>query len=197
MIGIFLVHAWQQHGTPEDAIIAEIGPGRGTMMSDMLRVIRRLGRAVPDHNRSSRRNQRPIRKLQARPWPNEGKVRWLRASTAFPPDSALAANELFDAIPIRQFVRTARASVSAWSASMRRAIDLLPQALPALIPHCCPLPRHVAEGTIFEISPARDAVMARSASASAPAAGTAIIIDYGHLATGYGDTLAGRPQSRI
>eukprot|EP01034_Spumella_vulgaris_P008520 gene8520-10844_t len=42
MIGIFLVHAWQQHGTPEQTVIVEIGPGRGTMMADVLRVVRRL-----------------------------------------------------------------------------------------------------------------------------------------------------------
>jgi hypothetical protein len=43
MIGIFLVHAWQKHLMPKAPVrIVEIGPGRGTMMADMLRVIRRL-----------------------------------------------------------------------------------------------------------------------------------------------------------
>src|SRR5262249_23526783 len=42
MIGIFMVHAWQRHGSPSDVRLVEIGPGRGTMMGDMLRVIERL-----------------------------------------------------------------------------------------------------------------------------------------------------------
>jgi SAM-dependent MidA family methyltransferase len=42
MIGVFVVHAWQRHGTPADVRLVEIGPGRGTMMADMLRVISRL-----------------------------------------------------------------------------------------------------------------------------------------------------------
>ncbi|MDY6962117.1 MAG: SAM-dependent methyltransferase, partial [Pseudomonadota bacterium] len=42
MVGIFMVHAWQRHGSPSGVQLVEIGPGRGTMMADMLRVISRL-----------------------------------------------------------------------------------------------------------------------------------------------------------
>ncbi|HET7411550.1 MAG TPA: SAM-dependent methyltransferase, partial [Pararhizobium sp.] len=42
MIGIFLVSAWQTHGRPSGVRLVELGPGRGTMMADMLRVIARL-----------------------------------------------------------------------------------------------------------------------------------------------------------
>jgi SAM-dependent MidA family methyltransferase len=41
MIGVFIVHAWQRHGDPAGVRLVEIGPGRGTMMADMLRVIAR------------------------------------------------------------------------------------------------------------------------------------------------------------
>ena len=46
MIGIFLVQAWQRHGEPGRVSLAEIGPGRGTMMADMLRVIGKLSPAA-------------------------------------------------------------------------------------------------------------------------------------------------------
>ena len=42
MLGVFIVHAWQRHGTLANARLVEIGPGRGTMMADMLRVIQRI-----------------------------------------------------------------------------------------------------------------------------------------------------------
>jgi SAM-dependent MidA family methyltransferase len=42
MIGVFLVQAWQAQGSPANTRIVEIGPGRGTLMSDALRVISRL-----------------------------------------------------------------------------------------------------------------------------------------------------------
>ena len=49
MIGVFLVHAWQQHGSPTPVNLVEIGPGRGTMMLDIMRVVRRL---APTSHRS-------------------------------------------------------------------------------------------------------------------------------------------------
>ena len=42
MLGIFVVHAWQQHQMPSQTCLIEIGPGRGTMMLDMLRVVSQL-----------------------------------------------------------------------------------------------------------------------------------------------------------
>jgi hypothetical protein len=42
MIGIFAVHAWQVAGEPPAPRLVEFGPGRGTLMKDMLRVIHRL-----------------------------------------------------------------------------------------------------------------------------------------------------------
>lgn len=193
MIGIFLVHAWQQHGTPGDAIIAEIGPGRGTMMSDMLRVIRRLApalyRTATVHlvETSDR-----LRRLQAETLAeHEGKVRWHESFDSLPSGFLLlAANELFDAIPIRQFVRTAqgfRERMVGLDAEGRLTFAAGIAGIdPALLPSPAPA---VAEGTIFEISPARDAVMAALCERLRAGGGTAIIIDYGHLATGYGDTL--------
>jgi SAM-dependent MidA family methyltransferase len=46
MIGVFLVQAWHVQGAPENTRIVEIGPGRGTLMSDALRVISRLAPAL-------------------------------------------------------------------------------------------------------------------------------------------------------
>ena len=44
-------------------------------------------------------------------------------------------------------------------------------------------------GTAFETAPARDAVMAALSERIRTSGGTAVIIDYGHMATGVGDTL--------
>lgn len=193
MIGIFLVHAWQQHGAPGNAVIAEIGPGRGTMMSDMLRVVRRLAPALYETAsvhlvETSER----LREVQAKTLAgHQGKVHWHQDFDRLPPGFLLlAANELFDAIPIRQFVRTAQgfrermvglaADHSLTFAAGVAGLDstLLPSP-----------PETVAEGTIFEIAPARDAVMAALCERLRDGGGTAVIIDYGHVSTAYGDTL--------
>ncbi len=122
---------------------------------------------------------------------HEGKVRWHESFDSLPSGFLLlAANELFDAIPIRQFVRTAqgfRERMVGLDAEGRLTFAAgIAGVDPALLPSPAPA---VAEGTIFEISPARDAVMAALCERLRAGGGTAIIIDYGHLATGYGDTL--------
>ncbi|OHV82483.1 class I SAM-dependent methyltransferase [Ensifer sp. LCM 4579] len=193
MIGIFLVHAWQQHGCPKPAMIAEIGPGRGTMMADILRVVRRL---APDLYETAGihlvETSERLREVQATTLSaHDGKIHWHQSFDSLPAGFLLlAANELFDAIPIRQFVRTAQGF-------RERMVGLdgddrltFAAGVAGIDPSLLPTPaQSVAEGTIFEVAPARDAVMAALCERLRAGGGTAIIIDYGHLATGYGDTL--------
>src|SRR5438105_12391517 len=45
LIGLWAAHAWTNLGRPERIVLAELGPGRGTLMADALRAI---GKAAPD-----------------------------------------------------------------------------------------------------------------------------------------------------
>lgn len=193
MIGIFLVHAWQKHGAPEPAVIAEIGPGRGTMMSDILRVIRRL---APDLYRAATvhlvETSDRLRQVQAATLSGHaGKIHWHQSFDSLPAGFLLiAANELFDAIPIRQFVRTAQGFRERMVGLDAEDELTFAAGVAGIDPSLLPTPaQSVAEGTIFEFAPARDAVMAALCERLRVGGGTAIIIDYGHLATSYGDTL--------
>ncbi|HEX5508326.1 MAG TPA: SAM-dependent methyltransferase, partial [Pseudolabrys sp.] len=40
LIGIWMAATWRQMGSPENIRIIELGPGRGTMMSDALRAVK-------------------------------------------------------------------------------------------------------------------------------------------------------------
>ncbi|WP_454850146.1 class I SAM-dependent methyltransferase [Rhizobium binxianense] len=193
MIGVFIVHAWQRHGTPAGVRLVEIGPGRGTMMSDMLRVIERLApplfetMSVHLVETSERLRDVQAQTLEA----HEGRITWHQGFDEVPPGFTLiAANELFDAIPIRQFVRTQTgfrermigldAEGELTFAAGIAGID------PALLP---PPGNNVPVGTLFEISPARQAVMIAICDRLKAFGGTVLAIDYGHLVTGFGDTL--------
>ena len=193
MMGIFLVQAWQRHGEPSPVNIAEIGPGRGTMMADVLRVIAKLSPALYEAatvhlvETSERLQKVQSQTLVA----HRFKISWHDSFDTLPDGFLLlVANELFDAIPIRQFVKTAQgfrerlvgldADGELTFAAGVASID------PALLP---PAAATAAPGTIFEIAPARDAVMAAVCERIKASGGTAAIIDYGHMATGLGETL--------
>ncbi|MCX8996570.1 class I SAM-dependent methyltransferase [Rhizobiaceae bacterium BDR2-2] len=192
MLGIFFVHAWQRHGSPEHVRLVEIGPGRGTMMADMLRVVSRLapelytGTTVHMVETSERLRDIQREALQ----PHQGRVSWHGGFDEVPEGFTLiAANELFDAIPIRQFVRTAtgfRERLVGLGADDELAFVTGPAGIdPDLLPPGSTPP----EGAIFEIAPARAAVMQAICERLRTFGGTALIIDYGHTVTGYGDTL--------
>ncbi|OLP59383.1 TetR family transcriptional regulator [Xaviernesmea oryzae] len=193
MIGIFLIQAWQRHGEPAEINLVEIGPGRGTMMADILRVIAKLapgfyeGLDVHLVETSER-----LRKVQGQTLiENKFKIAWHDNFESLPPGfTLLVANELFDAIPIRQFVKTA-------TGFKERLVGLdsedrltFAAGIAGLDPELLPSPaQHLPLGTIFEIAPARDAVMQALCTWLRDNGGTALIIDYGTMATGFGDTL--------
>ncbi|OBZ93270.1 TetR family transcriptional regulator [Pararhizobium polonicum] len=193
MIGIFLVQAWQRHGEPSPVNIAEIGPGRGTMMADILRVVAKLSPALYEAAtvhlvETSERLQKVQQQTLVA---HKFKISWHDSFDTLPDGFLLlAANELFDAIPIRQFVKTAMgfkerlvgldADGELTFAAGVAGID------PDLLP---PAAQTAPLGTAFETAPARDAVMAALSERIRTGGGTAVIIDYGHMATGLGDTL--------
>ena len=43
IVGAALGDCWRRAGQPRDAIYAELGPGRGTLAADALRVLRKAG----------------------------------------------------------------------------------------------------------------------------------------------------------
>ncbi|KGF67352.1 TetR family transcriptional regulator [Hoeflea sp. BAL378] len=193
MIGVFLVHAWQAQGAPSNVRIVEIGPGRGTLMSDALRVISRLApelyaTATIHMVETSERLRAVQRQTLVR---IKDRISWHAAFEEVPAGFTLmVANELFDAIPIRQFVKTTegfRERVVGLDDFGALAFGLGPGGLdPSLLPVDEAV---VPVGEVFEVAPARSAVMQAVSAKIVRDGGTALTIDYGHLITGFGDTL--------
>jgi SAM-dependent MidA family methyltransferase len=163
------------------------------MMSDMLRVIQKLAPPLYDNmhvhliETSERLRDVQQETLQA----HAPKVDWHTDFGSVPPGfTLLAANELFDAIPIRQFVRTAtgfRERVVIIDVDDELGFGVGVATLdPSLMPDA---PPKLPFGTIFEIAPARQAVMQAICERLNENGGTALAIDYGHMVTAFGDTL--------
>jgi Uncharacterized conserved protein len=99
MIGAALADCWQRAEAPEEAIYAELGPGRGTLASDALRMMRAAGFKGAVHFVETS----PIlREMQRKAVPN---AHWHKTIDDLPAAPLLlVANEFLDALPVRQHV---------------------------------------------------------------------------------------------
>jgi len=105
LIGVWCAVVWEQLGRPDPVILAELGPGRGVLIADLLRATA----TVPGFRRALRlyllEASAPLRAEQERRLTKFGAV-WVSRLDDLPEQPMLViANEFLDALPIRQFVR--------------------------------------------------------------------------------------------
>nr|WP_295889762.1 SAM-dependent methyltransferase [uncultured Devosia sp.] len=191
LIGFFVVNLWQQMGSPKAFTLLELGPGRGTLMADMLRVACRAeGFRDALDLRLFETNPALIAEQNARLEPYEPK--WIDSFEKVGDGPLLVvANEFFDALPIRQFVRME----DGWHERMvglgdgQRRFGLNPTPIPVAA-----MPAAVAEADInavFEVGLANGEVMKRLAGIVSTQGGAILAIDYGYGRTQTGETLQG------
>ncbi len=188
VIGLWLADLWQRAGSPPAVHLAELGPGRGTLMADALRAI---GRAAPPFaaaitlhlvERSPR-----LRAQQRQRLPD---ANWHDDLGTLPADAPLllVANEFLDALPIAQFERVEDGWVMRrvergpagprWDRSVGANLAFIPEPV-----------RNAPVGAVHERSFAAEAVAAAVARRLADQGGAALFIDYGHAGPALGDTL--------
>lgn len=162
LVGACLADCWRRAGAPGNAIYVELGPGRGTLASDALRVMRSAGFSGEVHLVET---SPLLRDAQKKAVPE---ATWHETIDDLPARPLLlVANEFFDALPIRQFV-----------GGVERKVVLTPAGL-----------AFDRDGDIVEDSPAGEQVMSAIATFLSANGGVAIVIDYGHAKSASGDTL--------
>jgi len=162
MVGAALADVWKRAGAPADAIYAELGPGRGTLASDALRMMRSAGFAGEVHLVET---SPVLRSKQKDALPD---AHWHDSVDDLPARPLLlVANEFFDALPIRQHVGAIERRVTVAGGGL--AFD--------------------RDGEIVETSPASELAVTAIATCLAASGGAAIIVDYGHERSAPGETL--------
>jgi NADH dehydrogenase [ubiquinone] 1 alpha subcomplex assembly factor 7 len=106
LIGLWMGAVWLSMGQPKTFTLAELGPGRGTLMSDALRALR----VVPGFAEAARlhlvERSATLRQAQAAALAAFAPV-WHERSEDLPDGPLiLVANEFLDALPVEQFVYT-------------------------------------------------------------------------------------------
>lgn len=185
LIGLSLAQTWMDQGQPEQITLAELGPGRGTLMADALRATK----AVPGfHDALSVHlveTSPTLRAEQAKLVPN---ATWHERVDTLPDAPLfLIANEFFDALPIRQFMRDGEG----WREKMVGVNDgALNFGLSAPAPIALLKDRlaDTTDGDLVEHCPALPAIITTIGSKVDTYGGSALIIDYGDWHS-LGDTL--------
>ena len=202
LIGIWMAVAWRALGAPAQINLVELGPGRGTLMSDALRaarIIPGIHSAIRLHLVESNAYLRDLQQSTLSERLPSLPGQWHDALSPHIADDGpvvLIANEFLDALPVRQLVF----SRGEWH---ERTVGLdedghfsfgvgTPAAADAVLDGLTP-----QDGDILEIrTNATDVVNCLTAWANRPVA--ALFIDYGHERTAFGDTLqAVRQQNYV
>ena len=187
LIGLALVQAWMDQGRPSPFVLAELGPGRGTLMADLLRAASQVPGFLEATEIWLVEASPALRKVQ-RETLRRFEVNWANSLDELPERALfLAANEFFDALPIRQFQR----GEAGWR-ECRVGLDDTGALVPGLGVESgvAVLEHRLADtrsGDVVEVNMQAVAIGQAIGTRLAEQGGTAIVIDYGDWRT-LGDT---------
>ena len=185
LLGLALAQSWLDQGAPGRIVLAELGPGRGTLMADALRATAK----VPGFHDAAE-----VHFVEASPVLRAAQAQAVPGAVFHDhvddlPDAPLylIANEFFDALPIRQFIRDG----AGWRERMvgleqdQLCIGLSAAAPLALLEHRL---ADTQDGDLVEHCPALPGIVQSIGQRISGHGGAALIVDYGDWQS-LGDTL--------
>jgi NADH dehydrogenase [ubiquinone] 1 alpha subcomplex assembly factor 7 len=189
LVGFFLVNLWQQMGQPTSFTLLELGPGRGTLMQDALRAAARAD-GFENALHLQLFEQNALLKAEQEKRLAKYSPYWATDIDAVSGDPLfVVANEFFDALPIKQFIKTD----DGWHERLvglrdgARAFGLSPTPIAE---SAAPAEVHGAyAGEVLELSTAAIETMQKLSRKVALQGGAILAIDYGYEGTQTGETL--------
>ena len=179
LIGVWCLSVWHMMGEPRLFALVELGPGRGTLMADVLRVLARHAKCRKAASVHFVETSPVLRDAQRARVPD---ATWHAGVASLPTHpTVFVANEFFDALPIRQFERVE-------GRLFERCVGV---AHGQLTMGHVPTPFSISMNGdgIIEDSRLRDAFAAELGHHLETAGGAGLVFDYGHARTSFGDTL--------
>lgn len=183
MIGLWVADLWRQMGKPADLTLLEMGPGRGTLMQDILRATAK----IPDFHVALRlhllESSETLRAKQAEKLGMFHPSYITNLSELPKQPMIVIANEFFDALPIRQFEKDfhgwCERMVGTKEGRLAFVLSRPDDTIKLLIPETM----HTAKpGAVYELSPTSVNLMRDLAKLIVQNGGAALVIDYGFLA---------------
>jgi NADH dehydrogenase [ubiquinone] 1 alpha subcomplex assembly factor 7 len=191
LIGAWAAATWAAMGRPDPVRLVECGPGRGTLIADVMRAAQAAPAFLAAIDLHLVEMSPVLAARQRETLATAGLAATWHADLADVPagPAIIIGNEFLDALPIRQFVMTDRG----WRERVvglldgRLAFGLAPDPVPqGLIPAEL---RQAPAGAIVEICPAFATLAATLGRRRASGPQAALFIDYGHARSAHGETL--------
>ena len=184
MIGLWCADFWQRSGSP-DIAYAELGPGRGTLAKDALRAMSNFGLTPPVHFVEG---SPALREVQSG---SIASAQFHDSLDSLPGDVPLLviANEFFDALPVRQLVKTEagwRERMAGLAADDKFVFVAGDKPMDAAVPDEM---KAAATGTLVEVCPGAAAWAGGIAERLEEQGGAALFIDYGYFGERTGSSL--------
>ena len=186
LIGLWAAEVWGLTGAPRPVRLIELGPGRGTLIADFLRVARQAPGFVEAAEVHLVETSPILRECQREKLAGStGSIIWHARLYEIPSGPAIIiANEFFDALPVRQFMRTERGwcerLVGLADGKLAFGLASEPQA---------GLPPAGRAGDILEWPGAALDLTREIAARVMTEGGAALLVDYGYSGPAFGDTL--------
>ncbi len=177
LLGLSLAQAWLDAGAPAPFTLAELGPGRGTLMADILRATRGVT-GFHDAAELVLVETSPTLRTRQKQALNGFAPTWHNQLTLKEQPLFLVANEFFDALPSRQFIRDG----AAWRERVvglednKLAFGLTDVSDYGFLEHRL---ADTQQGDIVEHSAPSQAIAAQIGHHIAAHGGAALIVDYG------------------
>ncbi len=190
LIAVWACTVWQQMGEPSPFVLAELGPGRGTLMQDALRAARSMPGFLDAAQIHLVETSATLRERQDHALSRFCRPQWHETVKAVPGQPLIViANEFFDALPIEQHVYdngSWRRRVISLDEAGDLAFSIGRLALPPieLIPAEAP-----RQSDILEHRPTAAALIQEFGRRAQMAPFAMLIFDYGYERRDYGDTL--------
>lgn len=178
LLGLCLAQSWLSQGAPAPFTLAEIGPGRGTLMADILRATKGvpgMHDAMQVHLIEASPTLRAAQKERLTGY----EVTWCDHVTELPDTPLwLIANEFFDALPIRQFTRKGKGWAET-QVGLKDGVLTLGLSAPTPLAELAPRLGDTTDGDVVETCPSAAPVVTEIAQRIADHGGASIFVDYG------------------
>ncbi|WP_321392953.1 class I SAM-dependent methyltransferase [Emcibacter sp.] len=196
VIGLWMAQNWLNMGSPAKVHLVEVGPGRGTLMADMLRAMKIIPGLMDSLTLHLVEMSPALRKIQAEKISPFIEPQWHDRLGDVLDDARdgpllLVANEFFDALPIRQFQKTDKGwherlvGLDNKKTSLQFVLSPEPVMTPDLVPEAL---IRAENGSIAEVCSPAENIVRDLAEHLKDHGGAALFIDYGHDRHGTGDT---------